>query len=578
MSTEYLNNLCKGCFEALAPANPYCPACGYDQNAASDSLYRLHPRTVLNGKYLVGNVLGEGGFGITYVGHDLNLHTKVAIKEYFPSGFVARSTTISTTVQPATGQQGEYFHKGKDRFVEEARRLARFRNLPGIVMVIDYFMENGTAYIVMEFVEGQTFKTYLTQTGERLPAAQVLEMLKPVFNSLGQIHESGIIHRDISPDNLMIDRNGNVKLLDFGAAREFGDEENKSISVMLKHGYAPVEQYSTKGIQGAHTDVYALSATIYRAITGVTPESSMDRVLNDTLQPPSSFGIYLPDGQEAALMKGLAIRQENRFQTVSELNTALSGTKQGQGEWVEPLPPLQMPAQQAAMPVYQEAAPPTAQVAQEEGQLLPRERGNGTSPLVPPGTPVTRLVKFLISVVGVAVLTIVTLLILDYSGVIGSSGGALTSDPGGNGQIVLPPPTIDQGDQNGSPPTLRPPENNSVFFSDFREFEDNKVLCSINKLWYENGELHVTLFINNGYSDKTITAIRNFNLKLSTSSDVERNYFAQATNLRQRNLSIAPKQLITWTFVISGDNLLSAHIDLDTYMYFSYSFAYDYEN
>jgi len=355
MSIEYLNNLCKGCFAELHPGNSFCPVCGYDQNSVSDSSYQLPPCTILNGKFVVGKVLGEGGFGITYIGHDLNLQVKVAIKEYYPTGFVSRTSTVSTTVQPASGEHGEFFKRGRDKFVDEARRLAKFSNLPGIVMVKDFFIENGTAYIVMEFVEGQTLKDYLAQTGGRLPPDQVLEMLKPVFTSLSQIHKKGIIHRDISPDNLMISRDGSLKLLDFGAAREFGDDGQKSMSVMLKHGYAPMEQYSTKGEQGAHTDVYALSATIYKVITGVTPESSMDRLISDTVQPPSTIGIYLPGNQEFALMKGLALRQEDRYQSIPELTNALFGgaTQPVQQQYTPPViqpVPLQPPVQQPPPP------------------------------------------------------------------------------------------------------------------------------------------------------------------------------------------------------------------------------------
>jgi len=226
------------------------------------------------------------------------------------------------TIQTVGIEAAEFFKKGRDRFVDEAKRLAKFRVLPGIVMVSDFLAENGTAYIVMEFVLGQTLKSYLAQMGGRLPPDRVFEMLAPIFGALGIIHETGMIHRDISPDNIMVCPDGSVKLLDFGAAREFGGE-NKSLSVMLKHGYAPMEQYTTKGIQGPSSDIYALSATIYRAITGITPEGAMDRIIEDSLEPPGSLGIALTTGQETALMKGLAVRQQDRFHTITELYAAL---------------------------------------------------------------------------------------------------------------------------------------------------------------------------------------------------------------------------------------------------------------
>ena len=369
MTYKNLDKLCMGCFSELQTTGGFCPVCGYDQTSQIESPYQLAPRTILCGKYMIGRVLGEGGFGITYIGYDLNLDIKIAVKEYYPTGFVTRANTSSTTVQPFGGEQGEVFFKGRDRFVDEAKRLARFRTLPGIVMANDFFIENGTAYIVMEYVEGQTLKSYLNQLGGAIPAQQVLEMMRPVFMSLAQVHESGLIHRDISPDNIMMAKDGSVKLLDFGAAREFGANDEKSLSVLLKHGYAPTEQYSTKGVQGPHTDVYALSATIYKAITGITPESSMDRILEDNLQPPSKYGIPLSPPQEAALMKAFALRREERFQTVTEFYNALYGAGV---QWQDPMsvpggyttaPPAAVPVQ----PTGYTTAPPAALPVQPTG-------------------------------------------------------------------------------------------------------------------------------------------------------------------------------------------------------------------
>ena len=326
MSYEYLDLLCMGCFARLEAGGVICPYCGFDEKSYDVAPYQLPLRTILGGKYMIGKVLGEGGFGITYIGYDLNLDVKVAVKEFYPSDLVTRANTVSTTVQPYSGERSEYFAKGRNRFVDEARRLAKFRVLPGIVLVNDFLSDNGTAYIIMEYVEGQTLKDYVAQAGGKLPPGQVIELMSPVFGSLAQIHESGIVHRDISPDNVMITADGSIKLLDFGAAREFGEEDDdKSLSVMLKHGYAPAEQYSTKGMQGAHTDVYALSATIYKAITGVTPESSMDRIMDDTVVQPSRLGVSIQDYQEAALMKGMAVRHQDRYRTASELYEGLLG-------------------------------------------------------------------------------------------------------------------------------------------------------------------------------------------------------------------------------------------------------------
>lgn len=327
-----IENYCMGCFSQLESSGGVCPVCGYSEAAQATQPHQLRPHTILNGKYLAGRVLGQGGFGITYIGWDLNLDMKVAIKEYYPSGFVTRETTVTSTVQPFTGSQGDFFLKGRERFIGEAKSLAKFFSLPGIVSVKDYFPENGTTYIVMEYIEGRTLKDYLSEMGGRLPAAQVLDMMKPVMTSLAEVHKSGIIHRDISPDNIMISKDGYMKLLDFGAAREFADSGNKSLSIMLKPGFAPEEQYRTKGEQGPWTDVYALSATIYKCITGVTPAEALDRLHGEIVAMPRQLGAVLTPGQEAAVMRGMSVGYNERFMSITELYAALY-------DGVQPPPP-----------------------------------------------------------------------------------------------------------------------------------------------------------------------------------------------------------------------------------------------
>ncbi|HIR94064.1 MAG TPA: serine/threonine protein kinase, partial [Candidatus Egerieimonas intestinavium] len=312
-------NLCFNCMkEKKEPGS--CPHCGFDPEAYEAEPHHLPLGTILAGKYLVGRVLGEGGFGITYVGWDLNLELKVAIKEYYPNGFVTRNSTFNRTLTVLTGSRGEFFQKGLDKFVDEARRLGKFWQLPGIVSVKDYFQENKTGYIVMEFAEGHTLKEILKKSSQgRLPPERVFAMMRPVMKSLNKVHEAGLIHRDISPDNLMVARDGRVKLIDFGAARDFLAEGEKSLSVMLKPGYAPEEQYRSRGKQGPWTDVYGLCATMYRAITGQVPEESLDRVAEDTLRSPSQLGIPIAPWQENALMQGLAVFQRYRLQSMEEL-------------------------------------------------------------------------------------------------------------------------------------------------------------------------------------------------------------------------------------------------------------------
>ncbi len=317
-----IERLCMGCMKELERPG-VCPHCGYDPANAKAQGHYLRPYTILNGKYLVGRVLGEGGFGITYIGYDLNLEMPVAVKEFYPNGFVTRESAVTSTVSMYRGANLETVQKWKNNFIREARTLAKCSHLSGIVGVKDFFEENGTAYIVMEYLDGMTLKAYAKANGGRLEAEELLRTLEPVMLSLAQVHGYGLIHRDISPDNIMLLPGGQMKLLDFGAARDYASEGEKSLSVMLKPGYAPEEQYRTKGKQGPWSDVYAFAATIYKCITGVTPPESMERLREDELKRPGELGIRLRPQVEQALMKGMAVYAEQRYQNMQEFMAAL---------------------------------------------------------------------------------------------------------------------------------------------------------------------------------------------------------------------------------------------------------------
>ena len=322
---SYYEMLCTGCMRPCGKQEGPCTHCGWDASGYIGAPHHLPLRSIVNGKYLVGRALGEGGFGITYIGFDLNLELRVAIKEYFPSGMVTRQALGDTrSVTPFTGEAGEQYQKGLERFVGEAKILAKFYMLPGIVSVKDYFRENGTAYIVMEYVDGVTLKQTLKNRGGRLPVEETLSFLRPVMDSLALVHEAGLIHRDISPDNIMLVERG-AKLIDFGAAREYASAEDRSRSVIFKMGYAPYEQYQSHGEQGPWTDVYALCATIYKCVTGETPPEALERVGEDPLREPSRFGISMPPQVEAALLKGLAVTKKDRYQDIPQLARALNG-------------------------------------------------------------------------------------------------------------------------------------------------------------------------------------------------------------------------------------------------------------
>ena len=296
-----------------------CPACGFSEKDFVPEKHHLQPHTILKGQYLVGCALGEGGFGITYIGYDLKLDGKVAVKEYYPSGAANRS--MSLTVLPTTEVKGNPFEIGKDRFLKEAKTLSEFVGEGNIVALRDYFEENGTAYIVMEYLEGEDLSHYAKKHGV-FGLDEALDLLEPAMLALDKVHKKGLIHRDISTSNIMVLSDGRVKVLDFGSARLQNASGELSLSIMLKPGYAPMEQYRTHGKQGTWTDVYAMSATIYKLITGKTPPPSTDRILDDTIELPSSLGVKITPEQEAALMRGLALRVPDRTQTMAELAEA----------------------------------------------------------------------------------------------------------------------------------------------------------------------------------------------------------------------------------------------------------------
>lgn len=313
------HNFCPYCMSPVEEGKP-CGACGLTQGSYTPSPHHLPPGTVLKDRYLVGRVLGEGGFGITYIGCDLQLELKVAIKEYFPTDKASRVSQASLEVSSYTGAAGVNYDKGLKKFLQEARTIARMDKQPVIVNVRDFFEINHTAYIVMEYVEGTTFKELVEQRGGRIPAGELLYLIEPLFFALKEMHGNGLIHRDVSPENLMIEK-GEVRLLDFGCARQSADGGN-TLTIALKHGYAPVEQYQSKG-QGPWTDVYALSATIYYCLTGKKPPQAMDRLVEDELVPPRKLGVDLTQQQEKALLYGMGVAPRRRYQSMEEFHTAL---------------------------------------------------------------------------------------------------------------------------------------------------------------------------------------------------------------------------------------------------------------
>ena len=283
---------------------------------------RLEMGYRLNGRYRVCRSLGQGGFGITYLAEDELLGQKIVIKEYFPAAFARRAEDGSIRIMEETDRAA--FTEGRNRFLREARILTSLLDVPGVVKAWNYFQENQTAYLVMEYVQGISLRSWLEQNGEVPSFDEALEMLRPVVLALANIHKKGLLHRDITPDNLMVGANGTVKLLDFGSARSYLREKDSEMTqtVLLKSGYAPPEQYDGKSVQGPWTDIYALSATLYEMITGCMPEDALQRQIRDELLEPSVYGAKItPEQEEHLLKRGLALDERERYTSVREFSS-----------------------------------------------------------------------------------------------------------------------------------------------------------------------------------------------------------------------------------------------------------------
>lgn len=279
--------------------------------------YHLPAGTCLDGRYTIKRVIGEGGFGITYEAVNNALGSRVAIKEFYYREFVTRDSSVTTQISFSSPDRQHVYRQARERFLREARIVSDFNDAPGIISVSDYFEANDTAYIVMKYLDGITLQQYLNEHGP-FPAETICLQMLPMLRSLEKIHNSGIIHRDISPDNIMVLSDGSLCLMDFGAARTYLRDTDKSSAIITKNGYTPCEQYDNASPQGPWNDIYALSAVLYTCITGNVPESSLQRLLLDTLKLPSALGITVPAGIEAILQKGLSLQPEKRFQTLGE--------------------------------------------------------------------------------------------------------------------------------------------------------------------------------------------------------------------------------------------------------------------
>ena len=322
MEESEISRICLRCMK-VSDEPEICPYCGREKTGQRTWSKALEPGTILNQKILIGNILGKGGYGITYIGYDMLLEYRVAVKEFFPDEMVDRSED-GKTVLVLDAVNSEEYEKETKAYLREARILAEFSKFPGIVAVKDLFYQNNTGYLVMEFLESGNLRKYIDAKGGWLPVEEALEKMEPVISILGRLHKSGLLHRDISPDNIMLDEDGSVKLIDFGGSRRMGFANQQVF--LGKWGFAPLEQMLSKlSEQGPWTDIYGICATLYCMMTGDIPQSSFERNENDELINIADYTIQIDKKVAAAIMKGLSMKPEDRQQSIDELYFDLYG-------------------------------------------------------------------------------------------------------------------------------------------------------------------------------------------------------------------------------------------------------------
>ncbi|MBP5194414.1 MAG: serine/threonine protein kinase [Lachnospiraceae bacterium] len=322
MEQSEIKRICLRCM-MVSDDPDICPYCGREKKGQQTWSKALEPGTILNQKILIGNILGKGGYGITYIGYDMLLEYKVAVKEFFPDEMVDRAEDGHTVLVLDAVNKDEYDKETK-AYLREARILAEFSKFPGIVAVKDLFYQNNTGYLIMEYLESGNLRKYIDAHGGWLPVDEALSKMEPVISILGRLHKSGLIHRDISPDNIMLDEDGSIKLIDFGGSRKIGFANQQVF--LGKWGFAPLEQMLSKlSEQGPWTDIYGICATLYCMMTGDIPQSSFERNEKDELIDIADYTIQIDKKVAAAIMKGLSMRTQYRQQSIEELYHDLYG-------------------------------------------------------------------------------------------------------------------------------------------------------------------------------------------------------------------------------------------------------------
>ncbi len=330
MGSDYF---CVNCMNRIPVRADVCPMCGFHQSSYMPRPHHIPPMTILKGRYLLGKILGEGGFGITYIANDLTEDRRVAIKELYITGLLTRRAGGETVIVDKAEGSLAYYKECKEKFLQEASILYELEDKQGIVNIYDFFGENNTAYIVMEYLGGEDLKVYLKKHGGTISFDQTFALLRPIMNSLIGMHKRGIFHRDISPDNIRCLANGSMKVMDFGSAKyNYSDQWSKI--VLVKPGYAPPEQYSSGYKVGPWMDVYAIAATFYRCIVGSKPKESISRTDDKDIMTSEFIKAQVTRRQRAVIAKGLSLHTEIRYQDMMEFYAALkkvSSRKKSEG-------------------------------------------------------------------------------------------------------------------------------------------------------------------------------------------------------------------------------------------------------
>lgn len=339
---KYEGKICPNCFDTGYDSGE-CLKCGFREAYNQRSQRALPGGTILNGRYIVGKVLGEGGFGITYKACDIHKGGICAIKEYAPTA-TCRRREDGVTIEPVEGETSYSYELGLNRFLEEAQILHKLGEITTVVQIMDCFKENKTAYFAMEYLDGANLGQILRVSKNRLPLEEITGIIAQVGSAMDTVHrEAHIFHCDISPDNIYITREKQIKLIDFGSARENERQGADNGSVTLKLGFAPPEQYSSKMPHGPYTDVYALAATYYFALTGTHLPAAPSRLKKESYVPLKQTSLGVPEYISDAVDLALKLDYQSRTQTMREFVEGITGSK--------PLRPVRRPERKSRVRV-----------------------------------------------------------------------------------------------------------------------------------------------------------------------------------------------------------------------------------